>query len=153
MKIGFSGSREGMTPAQEDAFRKWLREYTRAHPNYNSLGVGCEFHHGACVGSDETAVEIAHMEFVAEYHAHPSHLLATTSQIAMSLSGVRHEPKLTLGRNIDIATVCEVLAATPDGPERMRSGTWHTIRATLRLKKPVVIFSNEGQVEKRLWLP
>ena len=48
-------------------------------------------------------------------------------------------PKPYLDRNRDIVDACEVLLATPDGPERLRSGTWSTVRYARKIGKPVEV--------------
>lgn len=122
MKIGFTGTRRGMSERQVETLFKFLREAT-------------EFHHGRCLGADEQALRIAKIvswqQIKMEYGgiwtvAHPSNLSAWTSQVE---SDETREPKPPLLRNQDIVNECSRLLACPGGmAEVIRSGTWSTIR-------------------------
>lgn len=144
MKIGFTGTRDGMTEAQAEAFGDHFRR----------LG-GTDFLHGACVGADADAVmHVAAMRMPGEEqvrpwcrtHAYPSDLKEMTSERAMELSDFKYKPKPPLDRNRDIVDACDVLMACPKGPEEQRSGTWSTIRYARRLRKKIVICWPDGQV-------
>lgn len=147
IRIGFTGTREGMTEAQAEAFRIELRKYVKEHPCHNSLGVGYEFHHGACVGSDERAVLIGYQEFVATYVAHPSELTGLTSITAMGMSGRVYGEMPPLLRNQDIVDAVEILFATPKtDAEEKRSGTWATVRMARKKPIPVIVIGPTGKV-------
>lgn len=115
MRIGFTGSREGMTDNQVDKF--------------GGLIIGLkpsEFHHGDCVGSDEMAHEIVR-EVMPECRIliHPP----TLRKFRAFCEGDYHyQVKPYLERNRDIVACTDLLIATPNGLEKRRSGTWATIR-------------------------
>lgn len=142
IRVGFTGTREGLTDAQKHAFGTWL---------YEKCFYGTrmtEFHHGCCVGADALAARIvaeeAPMPFPA-IHAHPSDLPPVwCDPNAMSVSSVQHQPKSPLERNRDIVAACDVLLACPKGPEELRSGTWATIRYARQVKRRIVIFWPDG---------
>ncbi len=131
MRLGFTGTRHGMTMRQMSAFRSWasLREIT-------------EFHDGMCVGADEQAHEIVSQVSEAKMIRHPP----TDQSIAVSPK--EGDPVLPakpyLRRNRAIVAATEHLAASPDGPERQRSGTWSTVRFARKLGRPVAIFWPDG---------
>lgn len=146
MKIGFTGTREGMTDNQKSAFGTWLYDQFFYGPQTMT-----EFHHGACVGADELAANIIHEESPMPrpvIHAHSSNLKGMTSDLAMKVSAVKHPAKPPLDRNRDIVDTCEVLVACPKGPEEMRSGTWATVRYARKRGRRVVIFWPDGKVTK-----
>jgi len=133
MRLGFTGTRHGMTMPQMSAFRVWagLREIT-------------ELHDGMCVGADEQAHEIVCQVSDATMIRHPP----TDRSIAVPPKDgdiiLKAAPYLV--RNRAIVTAAEHLAAAPDGPERQRSGTWSTVRFARKLGRPVTIFWPDGAV-------
>jgi hypothetical protein len=48
-------------------------------------------------------------------------------------------------RNRQICDEVDVLLAAPDGAERVRSGTWSTVRYALWLPMPVVVLYPDGR--------
>ena len=117
-RVGFTGTRHGMTPIQKDNIHLLLTAYYTTHG-------GAEFHHGDCVGADVEAAEMA-QELKYTTHAHPGN---DPSRRAFHASDVIYDPKPFLERNLDIVSSCDVLFATPDtDTEQLRSGTWSTIR-------------------------
>jgi len=148
MKVGFTGTREGMTDQQADVVSRFFRGL-----NCSVVTVACplEFHHGACVGADAQAALMVDREVFAGRRtivAHPGDLGAMTDAIAMELSDVRHRPKPPLDRNRDIVDAVEVLVATPKGPEQFKgSVTWATIRYARKRGKRVVIVWTDGRIE------
>lgn len=113
MKVGFTGTRLAPTDSQLDRVRRALV----------ALGA-TELHHGDCEGSDSAAHDIAR-ELGLRIVVHPPQ----ASLLRAYRSGDVIAPvKPYLDRNRDIVDETEWLIATPDGPERKRSGTWSTIR-------------------------
>lgn len=114
MIVGFTGTRNGMTPHQ----LVQLRDELRMRLSYEGTPV---FHHGAAIGADRQAAEIA-AEMGYTVVAHPA------------------GPN-PLDRNRDIVAACDVLIATPKGviEQRRGSGTWATMRYGQKARKPVVV--------------
>ena len=142
MKIGFTGTRQGMTPLQSSAFccvvAKLLRDST-------------EFHHGDCVGSDAEAHEAAalvakwtiviHPPLNPRYQAHCGDLQSRFAAVKTL------ERKDYLERNVDIVDATDVLIATPAShSEELRSGTWSTVRYAEKLGRPITIVYPDGAV-------
>jgi hypothetical protein len=125
MKIGFTGSRRGMTAAQQHQLEVLLR----------GLGVGSELHHGDCVGADDVAGQVAHR---LDYRV-VSHPPTNERLRAHSVADEVREPLDYLIRNRCIVDETEMLIAAPDGPERLHSGTWATIRYARSLGRRVVV--------------
>jgi hypothetical protein len=132
IKIGFSGTSDGMTLNQKYFLRKIL---------VKSQG---EFHHGDCVGSDAQAHDIAE-ECLLEIVIHPP--LYSKYRAFKKTSRIL-DPKEYLARNWDIAMACDELIATPKGlKEELRSGTWATVRYFKKLVKPVTLIFPDGTIE------
>lgn len=130
MKVGFTGTRYGMSESQKKAFR---------------IGIGgvdvWEFHHGSCQGADvEAARIIRELKPECLIVAHPG----PGGDPHRELSGVDDittEPKTHFARNRDIVNQTDMLAATPlqDEPQS-RGGTWYTIGYAKKVGKGVAIF-------------
>ncbi|MHA1286395.1 MAG: hypothetical protein ACTSPB_03210 [Candidatus Thorarchaeota archaeon] len=136
--VGFTGTRKGMTPEQKDTVQmvlsKWLVD---------------EVHHGDCIGADEDFHRISecmgykiiiHPPKNSRYRAYcggpfrPTHVLPE---------------KDYLDRNRDIVDASDVLIATPNSyRERIRSGTWYTIRYAGRRGKRVIIVYPSGCIDE-----
>lgn len=148
MIVGFTGTRDGMTPAQKWALAEWLD----AHPLH-------EFHHGACVGADEEAVGLVHNQRIDcedeafppsrwwRVYAYPASGVGTAvSGPALDLSDQIHTAKPPLDRNRNIVTAgIDGLLAGPKGGEELRSGTWSTVRYARLLGRRIVIFWPDGR--------
>lgn len=127
MKIGFTGTQRGMTPAQQ---------YEVAH----LLTSEDEFHHGDCVGADEQAHGLALILNIPIVR----HLPWDEKKRAFCEGGEEVKPKPYLLRNHDIVDATDMLIATPAGPETVRSGTWSTIRYASKVGKPVLVVMPDG---------
>jgi hypothetical protein len=110
MNIGFTGTRQGMSPRQIAELRTYLCAWKTG-----------TFHHGAAVGADTEAAAIA-VELGYDVVAYPA---------------VRgHE----LERNHTIVAACDRLLAAPyQDVEIIRSGTWATVRYGRKAHKTVII--------------
>jgi hypothetical protein len=127
MIVGFTGTRLGTTYEQA----VWLQE------RLMTLGT-TELHHGDCVGADDMVHDLARWLGV-RIVIHPpddDHYRAFCEAIE---GDEVLDPKPYLDRNHDIVDVCDVLLALPDGPERLRSGTWSTVRYARRIGKRVEV--------------
>lgn len=135
MKIGFTGRRGALDYPQFSALNRELAALRFS---------GNEFHHGDCLGADSAA-----------------HVIAAS----LGLRTVVHPPKNPkfrafmkadetlpegeyLDRNKDIVRATDILIACPDGEERLRSGTWSTVRFARVLGRPITIIYPNGRVVK-----
>lgn len=133
MIIGFTGTRQDLTVKQVIALERTLFKIR-----------GRELHHGDCVGADHTAHEIGlNLGFTITIHPPSLNKLR-----AYCVGDVILPPKSYLKRNMDIIDSSDVLIACPEGPERVRSGTWATVRMARIANKPVVIIYPDGTVAK-----
>ncbi len=136
--IGFTGTQNGMTPAQAVGVAQFLGQHSRF--------VG---HHGVCIGADvhfdglaRAALGFDHMIMYPMKFAGPKRGLVPASPGDIMLP---ERPPLV--RNEDIAKACDVLLATPKEDHMvLRSGTWTTVRYALALHKPVFIVIPNGAV-------
>lgn len=136
MKIGFTGTREGITNAQSDALIALL---FLLGPNLVA--------HGDCIGSD------------AEFHAIcRRHMLPAAIEIFPPLDNrfrsgcfnpgnVLHPAGEYLDRNRAIVDFGQDgLIACPSGPEERRSGTWSTVRYARKQGKRIFIVWPDGTI-------
>ena len=140
MKIGFTGTRNGMTNLQRSFV---VRAVGRCHVN--------EVHHGGCVGADEDFHRIAlllklntHVHFGCNSQGNsPSRMEETTEVKGLAIKVYDPAPYLT--RDKHIVDVVDMLIATPKGfKEELRSGTWATIRYAKKKHKKILIVYPDG---------
>ena len=126
MKIGFTGTRAGMSQNQKEQFVLKLFE----------LGI-TEFHHGDCQGADADAHDIVR-EFFPDVKIiiHPPDKTKTQ---AFKRGDFSHPKKPYIVRDKDIVNDTEHLIGSPLGEEVIRSGTWTTIRHARKTGKPHTI--------------
>jgi len=129
--VGFTGSRSGMTPAQKDCVAQLLAEL---QPK--------QVRHGDALGSDADLHQLARAT-AAEVIIHPPE----DSKDRANCVGDRVMPaKPYLVRNKDIVGACTVLIATPDSAkEKLRSGTWSTIRYARQSGRRVIVVLPDGR--------
>ena len=92
------------------------------------------------MGADEQAELLARgLGYVTVAHPPTNpHLRAyTTSDITL-------DPADYLVRNRAIVDAADVMIACPDGPERLRSGTWATIRYARKVGKDLCVIGPDG---------
>jgi hypothetical protein len=133
MKIGFTGTRRGMTDAQIAALRSLL------------LSSSGEFHHGDCIGADAQAHDVA-VALGFEPVIHPP---INPAKRAYKCAQSAHvcEPKEYLARNKDIVRSTEMLIAAPaEDTEQQRSGTWSTVRFARKLGRKIWIILPNGHL-------
>jgi len=134
IKIGFTGNRYGIKPAQEEELKLILDNYSDSYDIIVS--------HGDCVGSDTDFHNIC----VNYRETHPDKKISI--QIfppndpklrAFNKGDVVMEEKPYLTRNLDIVKNSDILIACPidKNKEELRSGTWSTIRQARKLKVPI----------------
>jgi hypothetical protein len=129
MKIGFTGTRQGMSKHQKEALKVILIKNRMPH-------IVNEFHHGDCVGSDVEAHEIA-FDIGFWIVVHPPDNAAAR---AFQIGHCEKKPRPYLVRDHDIVDDCDILVAAPaHNKEVLRSGTWATIRYARKEGKPVFL--------------
>lgn len=134
MIVGFTGSRLGTTADQR---RVLMSELHR-------LGA-TELHHGDCQGADKHAHVIGR-QLGLHIVGHPP---KGNGLRAFTQCDEWREPAEFMVRNRTIVVVTQMLIATPDGPERLRSGTWATVRHARRMQRPWIVISPLGEI--RTW--
>lgn len=141
MKIGFTGTRKGMTPEQKESLRQLLVD----------VGMGrliTEWHDGSAQGADAEARELVRSlrpgALRLQIHSHPP----LNDRWAVTLDAeVVHPPKPFLDRDHDIVDATDRLIACPKQiKEVIRSGTWATVRYARKQKKLITFIWPSGAV-------
>lgn len=137
-KIGFTGSRKGISRQQKEALLQILATLTPS-----------EIHHGDCVGADR------------EFHLMCRDLLPECSVVVHPPSDPKHRafcegdvtraPSDYLARNRRIVAQSVLLVACPNGPPTARSGTWYTVRQAVAAGRPHLIVWPDGRIEPQSW--
>ena len=133
MKIGFTGTRCGMTVNQKTSLSELL---TTLKPD--------DVHHGDCVGADlEFANMVDSMFPEVPIICHPP--IDKTHRAFFNKNAHVLEEKTHLARNRDIVNSCDVLIGCPLQEEHQSlGGTWYTIDYAEKQKKQVYIISPKG---------
>jgi hypothetical protein len=139
-RIGFTGTREGLTHSQRATLAQLLAKL-------RDRGM-TEFHHGMCVGADQEAHSLirSHMADV-RIHGHPASRVPDHLRAMVDVDE-RRSAFPPLIRNQHIVSATELLVACPNGPETVRSGTWSTVRYAATIGRPVVIVYPSGDLSK-----
>lgn len=138
MKIGFTGTRHGMSTPQYNALYALFGKFRLT-----------EFHHGDCIGADDEAAKmVAHQLFfqrTCRIIGHPP--TDDTHRAFFKHNDFERLAKPYLERNRDIVDACDVLIACPLEPEpQLRGGTWSTINYARKVGKPVYVITPDGTV-------
>ena len=132
--VGFTGTRNGLTPGQKFE----LSEYLRYLKNQGFT----HFRHGDCIGADSQAANLAKQMgyYLVAHPGHPHKDKNNTSYRAFTkFNDEVLEAKPFLTRDHDIVDLSQHMIATPNGEEKLRSGTWATIRYAKKVGKPLRI--------------
>lgn len=139
MRVGFTGTRQGMTNEQVLHVHMLLGDLQAAG--------AIEAHHGMCAGSDKQFHDMAlalHYPVVG----HPGMGGSGRVKYRAVCQGLTEErpPLFFLARNREIVKAASVVIATPkEMIEQERwSGTWATIRYTRQAGKPLIIVWPDG---------
>jgi hypothetical protein len=138
MKIGFTGTRNGLTSPQREALISAIDDFAQLWP-------GAEFHHGDCVGADAEAHGFA-MSAGLPVVIHPP----SKDALRAFCAGAREvrAAKPYLARNRDIVTEADWVIATPaEMEERPRGGTWSTVRFARGICWPVMLIYPDGSTD------
>jgi hypothetical protein len=134
IRIGYSGSRKGMTTLQMRAVYRYLANIRLVNDQY---GPEVEAHHGDCAGGDAQFHVIATV-LGCRTVAHPP---ANSRLRAWCQADEIREPKDYLPRDWDIASETgELLAAPYTTVPVPRSGTWTTTGYAVQLGRPARVF-------------
>ena len=137
MKVGFTGTKKGMTEKQKNKFARLILDLWPS-----------EFHHGDCVGADAEAHQIVErLSFgnVIEIQIHPPE---NSDKRAFCKASIIRKPKDYLSRNHDIVNSTDVLIVCPkSNKEQIRSGTWATVRYARKKMKKIWIIYPDKRVE------
>ena len=144
MKIGFTGTRNGMTAEQKAALVAML---------IPEAVEPCEerhqFHHGDCIGADYEAAGIAYYNGFRVI-CHPP--IDITRRAYFGINAEDRKPKSHFARNRDIVDESDMLIATPQymGPitKDTKGGTAYTVNYARKVGKPVWIVRPDGSIEK-----
>lgn len=127
MKLGFTGTREGMTMFQKEQFTLKLLELNPT-----------EFHHGDCEGADAEAHDIVR-EFCPNtlIHIHPP---ISPYKRAFKVGDITYAPEDYIPRDYKIVDSTDFLIGAPlNDIEQVRSGSWTTIRYGYKTGKEVKV--------------
>ena len=131
----FTGTQQGMTVQQKLAVRDLATEMS---PN--------EVHHGDCIGADADFHHVIRLILPrTTIHGHPPR---NQSKRAFCKVDVWWPEEEYIARNHTMVDHCPFLLATPDGPERIRSGTCATVRYARKFKRPICIVCPSGFTTK-----
>ena len=127
MKIGFSGTREGMTERQLKSIKQYLLSIVSVYVD--------ELHHGDCIGSDKQIHDIC-TEAGIKTVSHPP---INSSKRAFCSTTETRDCFEYLKRDRNIVDETDILLATPNSDDR-RGGTWYTIGYAFSQDKQAIIF-------------
>lgn len=138
MKVGVTGTRNGFTDAQLNAFQL---EFNKL----NSEKQIESYHQGQCIGVDVDSVHwIRTAHEAVKIHSHPP---VKTDLIGECHVDVVHESKTYFARNRDIADTSDILiACPPTEEEQSNGGTWYTFRYGVNKGYKVILITPNGVV-------
>lgn len=132
MIAGFTGSRNGMNEYQ-------CKELERLFIKYKIT----KLRHGCSIGGDVHAHKIARKIGNIWIIGHPPVQIRYKSTLCEKDCDLIMFPKPYLDRNRDIVNKCKILFVGPDGPEKIRSGTWSTKRYAKNIGRKFIILPLE----------
>lgn len=135
MRLGFTGSRYGMSPEQKATFWKLINLYK---PDLKL------FTHGDCVGADVEAAAIVHQMC-------PDLLIECRPGLNSKMRGFgpatfEHPAKAYKERDREIVLNSTHMIATPFTKEET-GGTWYTAKFAMKKKVPIIMIWRTGQYE------
>ena len=134
--IGFTGTQRGMTAEQVATVRRLLAMAAVTGPI-----IG---HHGDCIGADAQFHDLVRelRDQFAKITVHPP---TDPAKRAWRDGDVILPPAPYLERNHTIVDMSYILLATPGEPaERVRSGTWSTVRYARKVRRRHIVITPNG---------
>jgi hypothetical protein len=134
MHLGITGTKKGVTEPQFDIVKSFILEDTTV----------THLHEGDCVGVDHQ-VTLLFQEYKPNVQivCHPP---IKPHYRAYGPYDILNEEKDYLVRDKDNVDESDYLWACPDGAERIRSGTWTTVRYARKKGIPITIIMPNGEV-------
>ncbi len=148
MRLGFTGTRDGLTEKQYNTLVRCIRAREGETINSDFFFSGKPrmwdtLLHGDCIGADLEAHNIAVVARIP-INVYPP----TDNKHRVFCDGEwTAQPQSYLDRNKAIVNRSDALIACPKGPEELRSGTWSTVRYARKQKKTVYIIYPDGRIE------
>jgi len=140
--LGFTGSEHSVPQKQLNALQHVLSQLR--DPGLDDQ----QFHHGDCIGADDQAGRLAH-GLGYQVHIHPPII---EDKRAFSIHHFAHPAAQYLTRNGHIADRAQILLAAPDTiDERLRSGTWATVRYARQRRVPAILVFPDGTARVEVW--
>ncbi len=134
MILGVTATRQTITKKQEQLFEEKVIEL-----NITS------FRHGDCLGGDKQAHEIVRRLGNIYIIVHPP---LNSFKRAYCKGDVILKPKKYLERNKDIINLSDYMIAMPNSTkQKVRSGTWYTVRYARKVRKALLIIFPNGLCE------
>lgn len=137
LRVGYSGSRFGMSPKQFLYTEQLLEERQRIEDRWG--------HHGDCVGGDSQFHSLC-VKYGYKTRKHPP--LEGEHNRAHCECDSEDKPYSYSGRNQRICLATDFLVATPF-TKHETGGTWNTINHARRMKMPHVIIFRDGNIEQQ----
>jgi len=142
-QIGFTGTRQGMTPLQRAGVAALLQQVAGAG--------GFIAHHGDCVGADAEFHDLCREMPQSFIVVHPGPLDDLPNQ-AGRVGDERRAPLPHMRRNKNIVMASTVMIAAPfELTQQEHGGTWRTIDMARTAKRPLAIVSPEGATATERW--
>jgi len=137
MIVGFTGTKKRMTKKQKMMIKKILIKFK---------DIIDEYHHGDCIGSDEEFHEIvSSLGFNFKINIHPP---INPKYRAFCKGGIILPSKEYIERDDDIIDASTLMLATPkEFHEILHSGTWTTIRHSIKKGIPLAIIYPNGKID------
>lgn len=135
-KIGFTGSRTGLSSQQRTALLRVLMDLA---PDK------IEVHHGMCVGADQDFNSLVRNQYASEERLIVGHPPINNRYLGDMHVDVLRDVKEYMERNRDIVKETVLLIACPNAPERQRSGTWATVRFARSTNKRIITVWPDGR--------
>jgi hypothetical protein len=134
--LGWTATRKGLTKEQLENAERCVRD----------RAGGWRLHHGDCIGGDEEIHSLC-LAHGVDVVIHPP---KETTWRAFCEGAVEvRDPLPYLDRDQEIVNESTVLIAAPDtAVEKLRSGTWATVRRARRKRIPVLLLLPDGDVQR-----
>jgi hypothetical protein len=135
IEVGWTATRKGLTKEQLENAERLVRDarYWRLH-------------HGDCIGGDEEIHSLC-LAHGVDVVIHPPK--ETTWRVFCEGAVEVRDPLPYLDRDQEIVNESAFLVAAPDSPvEKLRSGTWATVRRARRKRIPVLLLLPDGDAQR-----